>query len=563
MRPALLATAALLLAPFAAHAQVVERHLPPAPAERGQALATPNALPADQDATPIGRALVGIVVLGPEDAALAAPASGIDTSRIARLDTARAHDLLGGFLGQPLSRRLIGEVEAAIARYYRAAGYPFVALSTPEQEVTSGVLQVRVVEFSAGRIAVTGAKNESDAYILNHVRQRSGAPIDAAALSEDLDWLGRNPFRSARALFSPGDALGRSDLTLGLAETRPWRIYAGVANSGPASTGRTRLFAGLQAAPIPGVPDAVFAYQFTASDDVFGGGHPAYISHAGVADIGIAPRQAIEITLDHVGIAQPSGPFDVRQRIDEATLGWRAGAGAIGDLRVGIEARHARRTVRFAGVPVIAAGADIIQLYGGIEKAGISPLGPYAVSATLHVNPGRIGDANDGATVRAYTDGRVGDARYAYLDMRYAGTIALGRGATLGTEIIGRLASGALPDTEQIGVGGSDLVRGYTLDDGAFDSGIVLRNTIGAPPLSLLGDPKLPDALEPYAFLDAGYARQRLTGVRARPASVGLGARYTLGRTLSGRIEAARAFNTTAYTRSGDWHAHVSLSISY
>nr|WP_286207754.1 ShlB/FhaC/HecB family hemolysin secretion/activation protein [Hephaestia sp. MAHUQ-44] len=529
----------------------------------GQALAVPNALPAEQDATPIGPALAGIAVLSAEDPALTAPATGVDTSRVARLDTPHARAMLGAYLGQPLSRRLIGEIEAAIARHYRAQGYPFVALSTPEQEVTSGVLQVRVVEFSAGTIATTGARNESEAYVLGRVRQQTGAPIDATALTEDLDWLNRNPFRDARALFSPGDALGRSDLTLALAETRPWRIYAGATNNGAASTGRTRLFAGVQAAPFASAPDAVFAYQFTASDDVFDGAHPGYVSHAAIADLGIAARQAIEITLDHVAINQDNGPFVVRQRIGEAAIGWRVGAGAIGDLRVGVEARHARRSVRFGGASIIGATADIVQLYGGIEKVGTTSLGSYSASATVHLNPGAIGGANDRTTLFAYTDGRVTHADYVYLDLRYAGTIRLGRGFGLGTEIIGRLANRALPDTEQIGLGGTSLVRGYTLDDGAFDSGLVVRNTLNAPGVALVRDSAIADALSPYLFFDAGYARQRVTHAEAHLAAAGAGASYRLGRHLAARLEAGRAFKTAAYTEAGDWRVHASVSFAY
>jgi len=563
MRGGLLATAVLLALPLTTRAQVVERHLPSAPERRSEPLAVPNALPADQDPAPIGPALAGIVVLGPEDAALAVPAPGIDVGRVARLDTPEVDAMLRGWLGQPLSRRLIGEVEAAIARHYRAEGYPFMALSTPEQEVTSGVLQVRVVEFRAGEVSVAGADNESAAYIRSRVRQQGGEPIDARELGQDMDWLGRNPFRSARALFAPGDALGRSDLTLALAETRPWRGYAGIANSGSASTGRTRLYAGVQAAPFRAAPDVVLAYQVTASDDVFDGGRPAYVSHAGVADIGMAPRQAIEITLDHVAIEQPSGPFDVSQRINEAALGWRGGVGVLGDLRLGVEARQARRTVRFGGVPVIEAEADIVQVYGGFEKAGFHARGQYALSAMLHVSPGRIGDANQRAALHDYSDGRVGDANYAYLDLRYAGSLVFGRGATWNTEVIGRLANRALPDTEQIGIGGASLVRGYTLDDGAFDAGIVLRNTLAAAPRPLLRKAGQGDVLEPYLFLDAGHARQRGTGSHASPVSAGIGASYSLGRHVSARVEGARVFHGAAYSQSGDWRLHASLSVGY
>src|SRR5690606_11001182 len=131
----------------------------------------------------IGPALTGIILLGAQAEVVAgAGTAAVDSRRIARINTAAGRAVLARYLDQPLSRKLIAEIEAAIARHYRQEGYPFVALSTPEQEVTGGVLQIRVVEFQAGAITVTGANRGSGEQVLEQVRQAEGAPIDAAQL---------------------------------------------------------------------------------------------------------------------------------------------------------------------------------------------------------------------------------------------------------------------------------------------------------------------------------------------------------------------------------------------
>lgn len=146
-----------------------------------------------------------------------------------------------------------------------------------------------------------------------------------------------------------------------------------------------------------------------------------------------------------------------------------------------------------------------------------------------------------------------------------AGSVAAGRSRVHARHGDHRQAGGcALADTEQFGFGGADLVRGYTLDDGAFDTGVVLRNTLSLPAVPLLGGAiGSADAFQPYLFLDAAYAHDRFTGANAKPASVGVGSSYHLGRIFSGRMDLARALNSTAYTHAGGWRAQASATVSF
>lgn len=555
--------APLLFAALSAQAQVIERNLPPQASPKGEALAPPNAVATEQDDTPIGPALTGIVLLN-ATAPADATAVGVDARQAPRMDTARGRNSLARYLGRPLSRKLIAEIEADIARVYRTKGYPFVALSTPAQEVTGGVLQIRVIEFQAGTVTVSGAQRTDPEQLRRQVRQPSGEPIDAPRLSEDLDALNRNPFRQVQALFAPGDALGRSNLTLGVSETKPWRVYAGANNNGTIATGRGRLFAGVQAAPLAVSPDTVFSYQFTGSDDLFGGGRAAYRSHAANASLAIAPRQAIELTVDRVETAQSLNPFGVRQDTDEVILGWRGPGAALGDLRVGVEARRSHRTILFGDTPIIKDRVSIFQVYGGVEKAGTDRLGGYSFSATVHISPGGVGASNSAKALAAFSNGRVIDDRYAYLDGRYARSTRLGGGYVLSTEVIGRLAQAPLPETEQVGVGGATLVRGYTLDDGAFDSAIVVRNTLRTPAVSAFARKvSFDDTLQPYGFVDAGYGRERRTHASATPVSAGAGATLRLTRFAFFQVDVARTLNDTPFTREGTWRAQASTTFSF
>jgi hypothetical protein len=112
------------------------------------------------------------------------------------------------WLGRPLSRKLIAEIEASIARYYRQRGFPFVSLSTPPQNIGNGVLQIRVLEFMDGKVSVQGAADASTAHLRSLIRQQPGAPIDTYQLTADLDWLNRYPSAKRRRYLRLRPALG-------------------------------------------------------------------------------------------------------------------------------------------------------------------------------------------------------------------------------------------------------------------------------------------------------------------------------------------------------------------
>lgn len=287
-----------------AQAQVVERNLPPEPPRRASAIkiGADDLLKSD-DATPLGVNVQAIVLIGAN--AGAKPASGVkgvDVSEVSGLDAAALREQLTPFVDRPLSRKLIAEVQAAIAAAYREAGRPFVSVTLPPQEVSSGVLQLRVIVFKVAGIKVTGAAPES--YPPSRIRLVPGQEIDARKLETDLDWANRNPFRQVEAVFGPGKDLGMTDVNIQVTDRKPWQVYAGYANSGTLLTDRNRYYVGASGAPSA---DVFASYQLTGSgnfwadDGLFS--RPAdakYVSQAGRVLTPLGLRTSLEVVGDHV-----------------------------------------------------------------------------------------------------------------------------------------------------------------------------------------------------------------------------------------------------------------------
>ncbi len=580
LRPLLLAASApLALAcaiPAIAQAQAIERNLPPAPQAEPQAIIAPNLTPNSQDDRPIGPTLSGILLLGPQDEVRNAKLDGVSTGLVRRADNAAARAALRPFIGKPMSRKLIAQVESALARYYREAGYPFVSLSTPPQTIGGGLLQVRVVEFHDGAVTVTGAKGKDADRIRQDVRLQPGQAIDAPQLSADLDWINRYPFHHAEAVFSPGDALSGTDLQLQVTDDKPWQVYAGYANSGSASTGWDRYMLGGEVGGLI-VPGSLLSYQFTASPDFFDdhgsafgdASHPEYLSHGLRAAFPVAPRQEIEVSFDHVETNQVAEPFKVRQDTDELSVGYRTSlsnfSGLPGDLGLGVEAKSEQRDTFFGGASVLNDTVQVYQFYADWTHAWTDMGGASNLDLAVHASPGGVGARNTGAAFAQFSNGRVIAGDYEYFTGQFSRSTRLPAGWSLSDTLIAQVAWKPLPDTEQMGVGGADLVRGYTLDDGAYDRAFVLRNELRPPAVTFaLPGAHMAAQASPFAFLDAGYGAQEGPVVKTvRPASVGAGTDLALAPAVSVNVTGAYALDNAIATRAGGWRLEARAMVRF
>ncbi|RYF69939.1 MAG: ShlB/FhaC/HecB family hemolysin secretion/activation protein, partial [Comamonadaceae bacterium] len=531
VRIAVLHALALLGALHAGQASAqaaIERNLPPAPPTNNAPVPAPDVVAASDDATPLGADLRAIVLLDQDDVVVAAGATreAVSVERLPHLDRASVKAALAQYIGRPISRQLISEVQAQIARISRSVGRPFVSMSTPPQEITSGVLQVRVTEFKAADVQVSGATSPEQArWVRERIRLSSGQPIDSTSLAQDLDWLNRNPFADAAAEFAPASAAGTTDLDVKVDARRPYRVYAGYATTGSEATGIDRFFVGAMFG-LPVIPGSYFSYQRTGSSDVWhsldsvrGRGDARYLSNGLRAYVPLAPRQNLEFTYSDVETNQSVSFFDIRQRTSEATIGYRTAlsnlglSSGAGDLLLGLERKKQHREVGFGPIPIVDVSASVAQALVGWSKGyqGNGQQGQAAVN--LHVSSSGLGGSS-GEELALMSNGRITSSSYAYLTTDLEGAMRLPGNLALSSQLSMQFASGGLPLAAQIGLGGDTLVRGYSSEDGSFDAGLVWRNELQLAPFSLLSE-GMSDRLTPFVFFDAGRGFDRVTKTSA------------------------------------------------
>ncbi|WP_334374460.1 ShlB/FhaC/HecB family hemolysin secretion/activation protein [Bradyrhizobium sp. AZCC 1719] len=554
-----------------AQAQVVERNLPPEPPRRTPAIKidTDDLLKSD-DATPLGVNVHAIVLIGPNASVKThSGTKGVDVDQVSGVDAAAVREPLTSFLDRPLSRKLIAEVQAAVAAAYREAGRPFVSVTLPPQEVSSGVLQLRVILFKVAGIKVTGAAPES--YPQSRIRLVPGQEIDARKLETDLDWANRNPFRQVEAVFGPGKDLGMTDVDIQVTDRKPWQVYAGYANSGTLLTDRHRYYVGASGGPSA---DIFASYQLTgssnfwANDGLFNRPDDAkYVSQAGRLLTPLGLRTSLEVVGDHVLTNErPTNLFRIKTQTSQASAIVRTALSDLlppttGDLLGGVELKHQLRTTIFDGTPVAEGSADVAQLVVGWNGRWSDNLGTNNLDVRFKSNPGGILSGNNSSAWSAFTNGRVTDVQTNLVTLEYGRVTPLPKGLSLKSEVSVLASSKPLPDTERIGLGGIHAVRGYVTEDGVVDQAVILRNSLYA---SLPGMPTwMPGTLAPFLLADVGWGRDLFFRRDTTLSSVGAGFDFAAGSNFNSKLLAARALSDGLHSRAGSWRVSLQASVSY
>lgn len=591
-RAGLLSLGLALLAAVPALGQViapVERNLPPAVSGQGRLVIGPQDLAGSPDDTPLGVALSGITLIGPKESVAKRGGRGIRIGAVGEIDRAALTTALTPFLGQPLSRKRISDIQAAIAKVYRTAGYPFVSVTLPPQEITGGVLTLRVVEFRTGAVKVSGAEPGTEAALSGRVRATPGQRIATDALEEDLAWLNRSPYRSVNGVFAPGDELGLSTLTLEVTPQKPWQVFGGWSNTGTHSTGFDRYFAGFGAA-LPGLPESYLSYQITGSPNFWsdpagvgtGPEQPSYYSQAGRLVISTGARQSLEFVPNYVATRQNAlgQTFAYDNETLEIPVTYRTALSNLvpglyaGDLILGATGKTVSRTSYFTGLDIGGANADLFELILGWSVSRSDPSGTTSLDLKLIGNPGGVIGGNSAAAWSRYSGGRVTDVTYVYGAGELNRVTRLPSGLNWVSDLSGTAAGQPLPDTEQLSLGGLYATRGYTLDDATVDTGLVWRNELRTPTFALLsamGVAGVADQVSPYAFLDMAWGRaygyEGVLGAVAHNdyslAGLGLGLDYTLNRNLTATLVGGVALTDAIYTKAGDLTLQARVYVSY
>lgn len=510
------------------------------------------------------------------------------------LPAERVQELVAPFAGP---RRVYGDIQKALESLeneFRRLGYGTVQVYVPEQELTSGVVRLQVSEGVVGKVTITGNKFFNDENVRASLPNlKEGVAPNMRALSENVQLTNENPAKQIEVTLGVSEEEGKVDAKVEVKEDDPDRIYLTLDNTGTKASGKHRIGVSYQNANMAN-RDQVLTLAYTTAVDAPGG------VKVDIFSVGYRlPLYSIGDSVDVIygnsstntpaSVLAPGGTLALNGKGTVLGLRYnhifpRAGE-FTSKLILGFDYKYMNSRCTVNGAPV------------SIDPPGVTasciPYTLRPVTATYSgqwQRPGAAIDYNVGVThhlfpMGSFYPGPAGVDRYSFVTTRqtsdrftairlggsYAAAIS---GDWSGRAVFaGQYATGPLPAGEQIGLTGSNSVRGFLERAVSTDRGYVANLEVYSPDYAK--DLGLEGSFKGVVFYDwaSGHNHSALaTGfARANVASVGVGVRYNFKKDISARLDLVRVMdghqptpgNSAEVAKPGDIRGHFGLAFGF
>ncbi len=474
------------------------------------------------------------------------------------------------FLGPDKTMQDVESARDALSELYQKAGYQSVFVELPEQQVTGGVVLLKVNQTPIGQLRVVGARHESPERIRAQVPALAEGQVpDFNAAQTELSALNRSGRRQVMPLVKEGAVAGTMDVDLQVEDRSPWRASAALNNdhsadtedlrlsaaighdnlwqlghsatlsvyTAPQDTDQAKVISGSYVAPFEGTPWGLEFSAYTSDSQVLDVGGQGGAG-GGTSVLGDGHALGLKLTYQLPGTAawwrQLSIGVDFKDTQEDTRLG---------DDNMTTPLQYAPITLGIIGV---RQGDRDVTNFSAQLVAGTRRLLGYG-SSTADFDQKRFRADPSFAALK----GEVSNTHTFASDWQW-----YARGSM-------QITDAPLVSAEQYAAGGMYTVRGYLSAEAIGDYG-ALANLEWRTPAWRAGnwlDARL------YAFADAAYLRLRdplpEQEDKYNLASVGLGASLRFGEHLQLRLDYAYPYSDGPTTRKDDPRLHFNLSTSY
>ncbi len=510
------------LVPALAHGQAYDRVAPKAPPPSNAPAAVSG--PPTIDTAPTSdqavlAALKGLVFV-PDLAALkkggvgadAAGPTGVAAPGLPLLADPGFTAKMTPYIGRKLTLADLDGITKAVSDLYREHDQPFMSVTAPPQNISSGVIQIIVSQYRLGEVKVEGNKWFSTDLLTRESGLAPGQMLTLSGIQGDLDWLNGNPFRTVKTTFEPGAEPGDTDVVLQVEDRLPLRLYASIDNAGVASLGRGEWSVGVNWGNALGLDQQV-SYQFTRSLSA------RFNAHSVSWSTPLPWRDKLVIFGSYEEERPNAAAFDESGTSGQASLRYShrlprfAFANDIGlteDIQVGFDFKTTNNNLEFGGLSQFASAVEVDQFPIIYEATETDHYGQAVFDNQLVFSPGGLTGGNNNAAFRVAVDKSSTD--YVYDRIGLTRVTFLPADFSLVMRVVGQVADGNLQFSEQLGAGGASSVRGYYTDAAIGTEGVLLSGEIRSPAFSLskLLHQRLPvdDQAQFGAFWDYGHVSQ-------------------------------------------------------
>ncbi len=499
---------------------------------------------------------------------------GIQAKEIELLQSEAFKEKFTPFQGKPLTKKILYDLCREVILYYRSNNKPIVNVVIPEeQDFTSGVVQILVIEGYIGKVKVTGAKWMDPSVLGNQIRLRPGEPLLEDRLLSEIAWLNINPFRRVEPVITPGERPGEADVVLKITDRFPVRFFTGYEDSGNALTGDSRWFAGFQSGSTY-LLDQQLSYQFTGNTDL-----TKVTAHSANWTAPLPWHHTVSFFGNYAEVQADTANTGLDSLKGKS---WQASARYTIPLEhllkynhqivAGFDFKQSNSNLEFGGSTVNVT-TEIAQFMTSYEANFRDNWGNTSFQLAGYGSPGHLTGRNNNSTFDRFR--RFAKSEYFYSRFILERVTSLPYHFNLVTRGTVQQADVNLLTSEQLGLGGYDTVRGYDEREANGDEGYLVKMELRAPPFSF-GQAtewgwfkKATDQLQFLAFWDYGMVENRHLFDGEDPhvqlASVGPGLRYSISPYLTVRFDYGFQLYETGISRNrrDNSRAHLGIVFSY
>jgi hemolysin activation/secretion protein len=147
-------------------------------------------------------------------------------------------DVISTDLSKPVSTEDLEKIRKAVSQFYFNNGYVNSGAKIGDQDLSSGVLTVSVVEGVLDKINVMGTGWLRPSYVEDRIRSGVKKPLSMDDLKRSLEFVRRDEkIRKINTALLPGDELGQSHLDVIVTEHKLFDAGIGLSNRRPPSVG--------------------------------------------------------------------------------------------------------------------------------------------------------------------------------------------------------------------------------------------------------------------------------------------------------------------------------------
>lgn len=412
---------------------------------------------------------------------------------------------------------------------YRKRGVVTSQAVIPPQNVSSGVVEIRLVEGRIGNIRINGNASTSEGYITGRIVQQPGDLVDLPDLEEDLLRFNRTNDVQLQAQLLPGQRFATTDLKLDATEPPQHVLRGFIDNGGSRGTGELRSGLSYFNRSVFGFRDE-FSLSTTQSR-----GQQSYSLNYAIPVNRWGGRLSLGYFQDYTQIRYGRfSTLDITGESKSAVLSLRQPLyiGKTSQFDV-LASAKSRRTENWIS-NVFLSRAETLDASIGAEYQRIDAGGAWIGSYSYTRGHAQVLDTD------AYWYGRGWLRRQQNLPKDWS---------LIGSAAFQHTDKPLLPSSEQFIIGGEGTVRGYPVGTYAGETGYTLSAELHHPMgnLSLGGDMQL--AANGFFFVDYGNVRPYrppASTLRSfeRLTSYGWGVNASLGKHLSARVTLAYAPDT-------------------